>query len=165
MESIDSKKDVSWGVERHTGTAEDETLKTLRGVNGRENIRQVTVCEKPSQVILDRPTYDMTRHLCTPYTTAQIDENLVSRALVDNGASINIMPLSMLKLGRNEIDLILVDDVMTNFTREKAKLIGVLLADITIGGSTTMSAFFVMQTASNYRDWIHAYSCVPSSSY
>lgn len=56
------------------------------------------------------------------------------------------MPLLTLKkLGQDETDLIPADVVMTNFTRKTTRPLGVLPADIIVGGSTTMQVFFVMQ--------------------
>lgn len=46
--------------------------------------------------------------------------------------------------------MIPADVVMTNFTSKTARLLGMLPTNIIVGGSKTMSAFFVMQTASNY---------------
>lgn len=66
--------------------------------------------------------------------------------LLDNGASINIMPLSTLKKpGQDETDLIPVNVVMTNFTGETERSLRVLPDDIAIRGSTMTLAFFVMQ--------------------
>lgn len=85
------------------------------------------------------------RHLCHLYITTHIVGKHVSWMLLDNGAIINIMPLSILKkLDRNEADLILADVVMINFTREITKPIGILPADIIVGGNTMMMTFFVM---------------------
>lgn len=120
-------------------------LKSLKGVDGWETLQRVMVCEKFFQVIIDRLIYDMMRHLRHLYITAHIDGKHVSRVLLDNGASINILPLSMLKkINRNEVDLILANMVMTNFIREITKPIDVLPVDIIIEGNTTMMTFFVM---------------------
>lgn len=71
--------------------------------------------------------------------------------LLDNGASINILSLLTLKkLDRDETNLILADVVMTNFTEETTRPLSMLPANITVGGNTTTSVFFVMQSASNY---------------
>lgn len=110
----------------------------------------MTIYEKSSQVILDCLMYNMTRHLRPLYITAQIDGKHVSWVLLDNGASINIITLSTLrKPSRDKIDLIPTDVVMANFTTKMTRPLDVLLADITVKGSTMMSTFLVMKMASN----------------
>ena len=54
------------------------------------------------------------------------------------------------------------------FIGELSKTLGILPLDITIGNKTSLSAFFVIDSTSNYnifleRDWIHANWCVSSS--
>lgn len=108
-------------------------------------------CGKSPQVVIDRSTYNMTRHLHPLYITTKIVGKLVSRLLLDNEAYINIMTLSTLKkLGRDETDHILTDVVMTDFTSKTTRSLDVLPTDITVGSSMMMSTFFVMYTTSNY---------------
>ena len=50
---------------------------------------------------------------------------------------------------------------MYAFTREVSKTLRILPIDITIGSKTALSAFFVIDSTTNYnillgRDWIHA---------
>ena len=70
-------------------------------------------------------------------------------------------------LGRNISDLIEIEVAMSAFTGEVSKTLGILPIDITIGSKTSLSAFFVIDSTTNYnifqmRDWIHASLCVLS---
>ena len=72
------------------------------------------------------------------------------------------MSLRMLRaMGRSNGDLIEIEVVMSAFTREVSKTLGILPIDITIGSKTTLSAFFMKDSIANYkiflrRDWNHA---------
>ena len=53
-------------------------------------------------MILENPTDEMTRLIRPLYVIAHFNGKPVSKVLVDNGSSINVMSLSMLRaLGRN----------------------------------------------------------------
>ena len=52
------------------------------------------------------------------------------------------MPLRMLRaLGRSINDLIEIEVVVSTFTKEVSKTLGILPIDFTIGGKTALSAF------------------------
>jgi hypothetical protein len=78
--------------------------------------------------------------------------------LVHTGATVNIMPYSMLRqLGCSAKDLI-----KTNVTQ------GVLNVDLTVGSKIVLTSFFIVSSKSMYtvllgRDWIHANCCIPST--
>ena len=124
---------------------------------------------KPQKVILEKPSMEMTRHIKTLYVRAYLTGRPVSKVLIDNGSTINVMPLRMLKSLRSSIDeLIETEVVVSTFTREVSKTLGILPIDITIGNKTALFAFFVIDPTANYnillgRDWIHANWHVSSS--
>ena len=88
---------------------------------------------------------------------------------MDNGSTVNVMPLRMLRaLGRSIGDLIETKVFVSAFTREISKTLGVLSIDIIVGSKTSLSAFIKINSNANYnaflgRDWIHADWCVLSS--
>ena len=112
---------------------------------------------------------EMTRHIKPLYVRVHFNGKLVSKALIDNGLVVNVMPLRMLRaLGRNISDLIEIDVIVSAFTREVSKTRGILSIYITIGSKISLYAFFVINSTSNYniflgRDWIHANWCMSSS--
>ena len=111
----------------------------------------------------------MTRHIKPLYVRAYHNGRSVSKVLIDNGSSVNTMPLRMLRaLERNIIDLMETEVTMSAFTREVSKTLGILPIDITIGSKTALPTFFVIDSTTNYniflgKYWIHANWCVPSS--
>ena len=79
-----------------------------------------------------------------------------------------MMPLRMLRaLGRGIGDLIEAEVSVSAFTGEISKTLGVLPIDIILGGNTSLSSFFVINSTTNYnallgRIWIHGNLCVLS---
>ena len=120
-------------------------------------------------MILEKPFVEMTRHIKPLYVRAHLNSRPVSKVLLDNGLAVNAMPLRMLRALRMSIsDLIEIEVVVSIFTREVSKTLGILSIDITIGSKTSLFAFFVIDSIANYnillrRDWIHANWCVSSS--
>ena len=112
---------------------------------------------------------EMTRHIKPLYVRAHLNGRSVSKVLVDNGSTVNVMPLRMLRaLGRRINDLIEIEVVVSTFTGAVFKTLGILPIDITIGSKTALSAFFMINYTANYnillnRDWIHANWCASSS--
>ena len=58
--------------------------------------------------------------------------------------------------------------LVSTFTREISKTLGIFPIDITMGSKTSLSAFFLINSTANYnallgRDWIHANWCVSFS--
>ncbi|KZV53197.1 hypothetical protein F511_27563 [Dorcoceras hygrometricum] len=121
---------------------------------------------KPKQVIIEKPTPEMTKHIRPLYIKAHLNGKPVSRVLIDNGSAINVLPLRMLRnLGKSEEDLKVS---VSAFTGESTKTIGVLPANVTVGSLSSLCAFFVVNSFANFqallgRDWIHANQCIPSS--
>ncbi|XP_073019399.1 uncharacterized protein [Primulina eburnea] len=124
---------------------------------------------KPQQVILEKPTPAMTKHIRPLYIKAHVNGKPVSRVLIDNGSAVNVLPVRMLKsLGKNEEYLIPSEVLVAAFTGETTKTIGVFPADVTVGSMSSLCAFFVINSSANFqallgRDWIHANQFIPSS--
>ena len=112
---------------------------------------------------------EMTRHIKALYVRSHLNGRSISKVLIDNGSTINVMTLRMLRaLGRSINDLIETKVVVSAFTGEVSTTLGILPIDITIGRKIALVAFFVIDTTANYnillkRDWIHANWCVTSS--
>ncbi|KAM1035862.1 hypothetical protein ACFX2J_038872 [Malus domestica] len=110
-------------------------------------------------------------HLKPLYVTAHIEGYPVSKVFVDCGATVNIMPLNIMKaLRRSNDELIPLGITMSSFVGDKSQTKGVLPLTVNIAGRTHMTAFFVVDSKTEYnallgRDWIHQTSCIPSSLY
>jgi hypothetical protein len=89
--------------------------------------------------------------------------------LVDGGASVNIMPLSMFKrLGHEEGDLKRTNLSLSGFAGEPTEAKGIVCKELTVGSKTMPMTFFVVDIKGRYnvllgRDWIHANECIPST--
>ena len=111
---------------------------------------------------------EMMRHIKSLYVRAYLNGRPVSKVLIDNGSTINVMPLRMLRaVGSSINDLIEIEVVVSAFTGEVSKTLGILPINITIGSKAALSAFFLVDSTTNYnillgRDWIHANWCVSS---
>jgi hypothetical protein len=89
--------------------------------------------------------------------------------LVDTGATVNIMPYSVLRrLGRSAEDLMKTNVTLSNFNGQASEAQGVHNVDLTMGSKTVLTSFFIVSSKSTYtvllgRDWIHANCCIPST--
>ncbi|KAM1003900.1 hypothetical protein ACFX2C_004163 [Malus domestica] len=110
-------------------------------------------------------------HLKPLYVTAHIEGYPVSKVFVDCGATVNIMPLNIMKVLRRSNDELIPSGItMSSFVGDKSQTKGVLPLTVNIAGRTHMTAFFVVDSKTEYnallgRDWIHQTSCIPSSLY
>jgi hypothetical protein len=88
--------------------------------------------------------------------------------LVDTGATVNIMPYSVLhRLGRSVEDLIKTDITLSDFNGQASETQGILNMDLTVGSKTVPTSLFIISSKSTYtvllgRDWIHDNCCIPS---
>ncbi|GAV58482.1 hypothetical protein CFOL_v3_02015, partial [Cephalotus follicularis] len=89
--------------------------------------------------------------------------------LVHNGATVNILPMKMVrKLGKSEKYLIETDILVTRFDGNIAHAKGVLPMTLGVGSSSSIAAFFLVDVALPYNallgfDWIYANGVIPSS--
>ncbi|CAL9021212.1 unnamed protein product, partial [Prunus brigantina] len=103
------------------------------------------------------------------YISAHVEGVPISKVFVDCGATVNILPCSLMKkLAKTREDLIPSDVVMSSFVGDKSKTIGVLPLEITVADQTRIAAFYVVESSMDYnillgRDWIHQAGCIPSS--
>ena len=52
---------------------------------------------RPQKVILEKPHVEMTRQIKPLYIRAHLNGRPVSKVLIDNGSTINLMPLRMMR--------------------------------------------------------------------
>ncbi|KAL2332838.1 hypothetical protein Fmac_014051 [Flemingia macrophylla] len=99
-----------------------------------------------------------------------IEGRRIEKVLVDGGATINLLPRTMLKfLGKTEKDLrphnIVISDYAGN-NNEGSN--GMLLLDVQIGSTRRLTMFVVVDSKANFnvllrREWIHGVRVVPST--
>jgi hypothetical protein len=89
--------------------------------------------------------------------------------LVDGGASVNILPLSLFKkLGHVEGDLKCTNLSLSGFAGDPTKAKGIICKELMVGRKIVPTTFFVVDMKGHYnmllrRDWIHANECVLST--
>ena len=111
---------------------------------------------------------EMTRQIRPLYVRVHFNAKPMSKVMVDNGLIVNVMPLRMLRaLGRGIGDLIEIEVSVSAFIGEISKTMGILPVDIIMGSKTSLSAFFVINSTTNYNAllgiyYIHANWCVSS---
>ena len=82
-------------------------------------------------MILKKPSVEMTRHIKPLYVRVNLNGRPVFKVLIDNGSAVNVMPLRMLRALRRSInDLIETKVIMSTFTGEVSKTLGILPIDI-----------------------------------
>jgi hypothetical protein len=102
------------------------------------------------------------------YLKGYINGHPVNKMLVDTGATVNIMPYSVLRrLGHSTEDLIKTNVTLSDFNGQASEAQGILNVDLTVGSKTVPTSFFIVSSKSTYtvllrRDWIHANCCIPS---
>ncbi|CAL8095915.1 unnamed protein product [Prunus armeniaca] len=131
--------------------------------------RQKTKEELLANEVIPRDEPNKYRHLKPLYISAHVEGVPVSKVFVDCGATVNILPYSMMKkLDKSKEDLIPSDVVMSSFVGDKSKTIGVLPLKITVADRTRVAAFYIVESNMDYnillgQDWIHQSGCIPSS--
>ncbi|OMO95998.1 reverse transcriptase [Corchorus capsularis] len=125
--------------------------------------------EQPKDNVFIKPDQRVTYHIKPLYIKVHLDGVPMNRVLVDNGATVNLLPYASLKrLGRGDDDLIESNVTVSDFSGAITETRGIFATNLTVGSRTTISAFFVVDSSSSYnallgRDWIHSNWCVPSS--
>ncbi|CAL8169240.1 unnamed protein product [Prunus armeniaca] len=111
--------------------------------------------------VIPRDEPNKYRYLKPLYISAHVEGVPVSNVFIDCGATVNILPYSLMKkLDKSKEDLIPSDVVMS----DKSKTIGVLPLKITVADQTRVAAFYVVESSVDYnilldRDWIHQSRC------
>jgi hypothetical protein len=117
--------------------------------------------------LTEKPQERNYRHLKALHLKGYINGQPVSRMLVDTGAAVNIMPYSVLRrLGHSVGDLIKTNIMLCDFNGQTSEAQGVLSVDLTVGGKTVPTSFFLSTARARTplgRDWIHANCCIPST--
>jgi hypothetical protein len=89
--------------------------------------------------------------------------------LIDGGASVNILPLSLFKkLGHVEGDLKRTILSLSGFAGDAMEVKGIIYNEVTVGSKIVSTGFFVVHVKGRCnvllsQDWIHANECVSST--
>jgi hypothetical protein len=105
------------------------------------------------------------------FIRGHLDGMSVGHMLVDGGASVNILSLSLFKkLGHVEGDLNCTNLSLSGFAGDPTEVKGIIYKELTFGSKTVPTTFFVVDVKGRYnvllgRDWIHTNRCVPFTLY
>jgi hypothetical protein len=108
-------------------------------------------------------------HMKPLFIRGHLDRTPIGHMLVDGGASINILPLSLLKkLSHIEGDLKHTNLSLSSFVGDPTETKGIICKEVMVGSKTMPTAFFMVDMKGCYNmllrwDWIHANKCVPST--
>jgi hypothetical protein len=108
-------------------------------------------------------------HMKPLFIRGHLDGTLIGHMLIDGGANINILPLSLFKkLGHVEGDLKRTNLSLSGFVGDPTEAKGIIYKELTVGSKIVHTAFFTVDVKGHYnvlleRDWIHTNGCVPST--
>jgi hypothetical protein len=108
-------------------------------------------------------------HMKPLFIRGHLDGMPVGHILMDGGASVNILPLSLFKkLSHIEGDLKRTNLRLSGFEGDPMEAKGIICKELTVGSKTMPTTFFVVDVKGHYnvllgQDWIHTNECVPST--
>jgi hypothetical protein len=107
-------------------------------------------------------------HLKLLFIWGHLDVRPIGHMLIDEGASVNILPLSLFKkLGHVEGDLKHTNLSLSGFAGDLTEAKGIICKEVMVGSKTMPMAFFMVDVKGRYnvllgQDWIHVNECVSS---
>jgi hypothetical protein len=105
----------------------------------------------PRPVIFEKPRVKNYKHLKALYLKGYINGHPVNKMLVDTGASVNIIPYSVLRwLGRFAEDLIKTNVTLSNFNGQASEAQGILNVHLTVESKTVPTSVFIISSKSTY---------------
>ncbi|KAI4341075.1 hypothetical protein MLD38_025845 [Melastoma candidum] len=111
----------------------------------------------------------MKQHMHSLYIVATFDGVLVGRVLIDNGATVNVLPLTKFRLlGYKSSELVRTDVAVSGFNGRKSECLGICSVHLGVGRHEQETAFFVIDIAPSFnallgRDWLHKAAAIPST--
>jgi hypothetical protein len=126
------------------------------------------MCLDPKEDMFEKPE-ESNQHLKPWYVRGHIDEELISRMLIDGGAAVNLMSYSVFKnLGREDNELMKTNLTLNSMGGNPMEARGVVSMELSIGSKSITTAFFFVDVQGNYsvilaRDWVHVNHCIPST--
>jgi hypothetical protein len=108
-------------------------------------------------------------HMKPLFIRGHLDGAPIGHMLIDGGASINILLLSLFKkIGHVEGDLKRTNLSLSGFADDPTEAKGIICKEVTVGSKTMCTTFFVVDVKGCYNvqlgwDCIHSNECVPST--
>jgi len=112
-------------------------------VNLPDQIAQLAL--DPMIAIFEKPSDDERQHLKALLVKGRVEEQSISKVLIDVGAAINIMSYVVYrKLGKGDQDLTKTDMMLKDFEGNVSRVKGAICVELTIGSKTLPTTFFVI---------------------
>jgi hypothetical protein len=125
----------------------------------------------PWPVIFEKPQGKNYKHLkALLYLKGYINGQPINKMLVDTGATVNILPYSVLhRLGRSTGDLIKTNVTLSDFNGQTSEAQGVLNVDLTVGSKTipvtpAFLSYLNCNTNHSLKNLLNLFSCSSSQS-
>jgi hypothetical protein len=124
-----------------------------------EDVVELALGAKPA--IFEKPE-NPSAHMKPLFIQGHLDKTPIGHMLVNGGANINILPLSLFKkLSHIEGDLKCTNLSLSGFAGDPMETKGIICKEVTDGSKTVPMAFFMVDVKGRYnvflgRDWIHA---------
>jgi hypothetical protein len=131
-----------------------------------EDVAELTL--GAGRAVFERPE-NPGAHMKPLFIWGHLDRTPIRHMLVDGGASVNILSLSLFKkLGHIKSDLKRTNLSLSGFVGDPTEDKGIICKELTVGSNTVPTAFFMADVKGRYnmllgQDWIHANECVSST--
>nr|KYP36187.1 Uncharacterized protein Mb2253c family [Cajanus cajan] len=128
----------------------------------------LSVIPKFNSAVFDSPIEEMKGHLKPLLLTLMIEGQEVNKVLVNGGATVNILPKTMLKrFGKSLADLKPHNIMISDYAGKSSHPEGMILLDVQIESVKRATMFIVTPSKANFnvllgREWIHGVGAVPS---
>jgi hypothetical protein len=120
------------------------------------------------RVVFEKPE-NLGAHMKPLFIRGHLDGTPIGHMLIDGGASVNILPLSLFKkFGHIEGDLKCTNLSLGGFAGDPMEAKGIICKEVTVGSEIMPTTFFVVDMKGHYnvllgRDWICTNKCVSST--
>jgi hypothetical protein len=126
------------------------------------------MCLSPKETVFEKPK-ESSQHLKLLYVQGHIDGKPISKMLINDGDTVNLVMYSIFKkLGREDDELVKTNLTLNSVWSNPMEAQGVISMELTVESKLLTTAFFVVEEQSNYsvilgHDWIHINHCIPST--
>ncbi|KAK2422316.1 hypothetical protein QL285_032860 [Trifolium repens] len=108
-------------------------------------------CTEEQQATFERPDLGMKNHLKPLFIRAKVEGVGVNKVLIDGGAAVNLMPLSMLpKIGKYDCDLSAHNIVLSNYEGKTGHSRGAIQVDVAVASIVRPTLFLVVESKANF---------------
>jgi hypothetical protein len=106
---------------------------------------------EPTQAIFEKPEDEKRQHLKALFLKDFVNGKPVTRMLVDGGATVNLMPYTLLrKIGKFDEVLTQTDMMLVDFEGNISLAHGAICVELTISSKTLPTTFFVIKRRESY---------------